>query len=130
MGSVVHCLSIHGEAIDREALNEHVKSAMENDPKLTHEKATLAAAKMHLKEYKTHEKGIVNQVTKKYETDNAPTIKEPKEPVFTIEHEDGTESTGTAHELMEQADSEAEFAKDSETIMQTAINCFLSWGDI
>lgn len=48
---------------------------------------------------------------------------------FSFENSDGTIDTGTAAELMAQADAEAGFAEQSDTATQAAINCYLKWGD-
>ena len=50
--------------------------------------------------------------------------------VFEIEHDDGTTDTGTASELMDRADQEAAFADKSELATDSAITCFLKFGDL
>lgn len=50
--------------------------------------------------------------------------------VFEIDHDDGSKTTGTAAEIMNQLDEEMAFAEQSEAATQAAINCFLTWGDV
>ena len=50
--------------------------------------------------------------------------------VFEIEHDDGTTDTGTASELMDRADQEAAFADKSVLATDSAITCFLKFGDL
>jgi len=50
--------------------------------------------------------------------------------VFEIEHDDGTTESGTAAELMARADDEATFADKAELATDSAITCFLRFGDL
>jgi len=54
----------------------------------------------------------------------------PNDRVFAIEHDDGTTESGTAAELMARADDEAAFADKAELATDSAITCFLRFGDL
>ena len=80
----------------------------------------------------------ISQITTNASKNESPDITRAREAipsisndrVFEIEHDDGTTDTGTASELMGRADQESAFADKSELATDSAITCFLKFGDL
>ncbi len=77
----------------------------------------------------------IDQQNKKATTPDTPevaaareTLKTPSDREFTITHDDGSEDTGTAADLMARADADIAFSKQADIATHAAITCFLRLG--